>query len=423
MDSTVAIVVFVVAFALIVSERVHRTTVALAGGVVMLVVGLEGYGQHEAFAAIDLNVIFLLVGMMVIVNVLSRTGIFQLLSVRAAKIARGNGVGLLLLLSLVTAVLSAFLDNVTTVVLMVPVTLILAETLNIRAAPLLIAEALASNVGGAATLVGDPPNILIASAADLTFVEFAANMAPLSVLTLALGLATVAVLARRELSVSEEARAAISSIDESRMIEDPRLLRLCLPVLALTIVGFLFHGALDLEPATIALAGAALLLLVTRRDPHEALREVEWSTIFFFVGLFMMVGGLETVGVLADVAEFVADLSGRDPTGTSLLLLWVSGVLSGVVDNIPYTTATIPVVADLNTQIDAGDTLWWALAMGADFGGNLTIVGASANVLVANLAARGGNPISFLEFARYGVPVTLLSLLLSSLYLWLRYLS
>src|SRR3972149_4169680 len=274
MDSTVAIVVFVVAFALIVSERVHRTTVALAGGVVMLVVGLEGYGQHEAFAAIDLNVIFLLVGMMVIVNVLSRTGVFQLLSVRAAKIARGNGVGLLLLLSLVTAVLSAFLDNVTTVVLIVPVTLILAETLGIRAAPLLIAEALASNIGGAATLVGDPPNILIASAADLTFAEFAANMALLSALTPALGLGAVAVLARRELRVSEEARQAINSIDKSRMIEDPRLLRLCLPVLALTIVGFLFHVALDPEPAPIALAGAALLLLVPRRDPHEALREV-----------------------------------------------------------------------------------------------------------------------------------------------------
>ncbi len=422
MDSSVAVAIFVVAFALIVSERIHRTTVALAGGIVMLLAGLEGYGQHEAFEAIDLNVIFLLVGMMVIVNVLSRTGIFQFLSVRAAKLARGHGIGLLVLLSLVTAVLSAFLDNVTTVVLIVPVTLILAETLEIRAAPLLIAEALASNIGGTATLVGDPPNILIASAADLTFVEFITNMAPPSVLTLALGLLAVAALARRELRVDPEARETIMALDEARMIEDPRLLRLSLAVLSLTMIGFVFHSALGIEPATVALGGAALLLLVTGHNPHDALREVEWSTIFFFVGLFMMVGGLEAVGALREVAGFVADLSGRDPVGASLLLLWVSGILSGIVDNIPYTTAMTPVVAELNTQVDAGKTLWWALAMGAGLGGNLTIVGASANVLVANLSARGGQTISFLEFARYGVPVTLLSLLLSSVYLWLRYL-
>jgi Na+/H+ antiporter NhaD/arsenite permease-like protein len=423
MDAPVAVAIFVVAFVLIIGERIHRTTVALAGAVLMVFVGIEGYGQEEAFSKIDLNVIFLLVGMMIIVNVLSRTGVFQWLSIRSAKLVHGHGLGSMLALSVVTAVASAFLDNVTTVILITPVTLILADSLQVRPAPILIAQALASNIGGAATLVGDPPNILIGSAADLTFVDFAVNMAPISLITLAPSLALIAWLARHELNVAEQSRAAIMALDEDQLIVDPHLLRLSLAVLMTTIVGFVFHGVLGLEAATIALAGAALLLLVTREDPHETLREVEWSTILFFVGLFVMVGGLESVGVLEDVAQSVADLAGGSETTTALLILWLSGGLSGIVDNIPYTTATIPVIMELNRELEAGDTLWWALAMGADLGGNLTIIGASANVLIANLSARGGQPISFWEFFRYGSGVTLLSLLLSSGYLWLRYLS
>ena len=418
-----AVLIFAITFAFLISERVHRTTASIAGAMAMIVVGIEGYGQKEAFAAIDLNVIFLLVGMMIIVNLLATTGVFQWLSVRAAKMARGRPLLLVLLLSLVTAVASAFLDNVTTVILVAPVTLILANTLEVKAAPILIAQALASNLGGASTLVGDPPNILIASGAGLSFTEFAAHMAPVSVLSLLGGLGTLAFLMRKDMVASPDAAERILQLDDSNLIVDPSLLRRGLAVLALTIVGFVFHGALDLEPATIALSGAALILLVSNADPHHVLRDVEWTTVVFFVGLFVIVGGLEHTGVLADVAKGIRDVSGGSETAAAFLLLWVSALLSGVVDNIPYTAALIPVVANLKEDIGGGDVLWWSLAIGADFGGNLTIIGASANVLVANLAARGGSPIRFWDFVRYGAPVTLVTMSISSLYIWLRYLA
>ena len=422
METNIAVAIFVVAFALIINERIHRTTAALVGAMLMVMVGIEGYAQEQAFDAIDFNVIFLLVGMMIIVNVLSRTGVFQWLSLRAAKSVGGHGIGILVALSAVTAIASAFLDNVTTVILIAPVTLILADALQIRPTPILVSQAMASNIGGAATLVGDPPNLIISSAADLTFVDFIANMLPISLITLVPALALVAWLSRDSLKIPEHARTAILNLDDSQIIAEPRLLRITLGILLLTVIGFIVHGVLDLEPATIALAGAALLLLVVGEDPEKTLREVEWSTVFFFVGLFIMVGGLEAVGVFETVSEEVISLSGNSVSASAFIILWVSGLLSGFVDNIPYTAAMIPVVADLEADLDANRTLWWALAIGADFGGNLTIIGASANVYIANLAARGGEPISFWEFTRYGLPVTLLSLALASAYLWLRYL-
>jgi Na+/H+ antiporter NhaD/arsenite permease-like protein len=421
-DTTLAVLIFAVTFVVLVTERVHRTTAALAGAVTMIAAGIEGYGQESAFQAIDLNVIFLLVGMMIIVNMLARTGLFQWLSVRSAKLVKGNGLGVMVMLSLVTAFASAFLDNVTTVILLAPVTLILADTLEIRAAPILIAQALASNIGGAATLVGDPPNILIASGGGLSFAQFAANMAPLSIISLAAGLATLALLAGPALHVSASAREGVLELNESGLIADQALLYRALFVLGLTIVGFILHSALGLEPATIALAGAALLLLVTREDPHQILRDVEWTTILFFAGLFVVVGGLEHTGVLVDIADAINDLSGGRIEVASMLLLWVSALLSGIVDNIPYTTALIPVVAQLKEDLHAGNVVWWSLAIGADFGGNFTIIGASANVLVANLASRGGSRISFGEFFRYGAPVTVVTMVIATGYVWLRYL-
>ena len=423
-DTTVAAVIFVVTYVIIVSERVHKTAAALAGAVVMI--GLHVLDQEEAFDAIDFNVIFLLAGMMMIVNILGKTGIFEWVAIRSARMGQGRPLRILIILSLVTAVASAFLDNVTTVVLIAPVTMFVAGSLGVSAVPFLIAEALASNIGGTATLIGDPPNILIASGpANLDFNDFLLNLAPIILIILGFWLLCARFLFFRGVTVDEDARARVMAMDEREVLTNPTLLRTSLIVLGLTLVGFLLHGALDYEPATIALMGAAALLVITREEPHEILRDVEWNTLFFFIGLFMVVGGVEKVGILEDVGEWASDITAGSRTAATLLLLWMSAFLSGIVDNIPYTTAMIPVVEEMNQGLGTGHeerSLWWALALGADLGGNLTVIAASANVIVANLAERGGQRIPFWLFFRYGVVVTAGSMVISSLYLWLRYL-
>ncbi len=422
-DTQVAAAIFTATYVVIVSERVRKTTAALVGAVLMILVGV--LDQEQAFKAIDLNVIFLLAGMMMIVNVVGKTGIFQWLAIRSAKLGRGDPLRILIILSLVTAVASAFLDNVTTVVLIAPVTLFVAGSLRVSAVPFLIAEALASNIGGAATLIGDPPNIMIGSAADLDFTSFLLNMTPVIVIVLVLYLLAARFLFFRGVAPTPEMRARIMELDEREVITDVGLLRVSLVVLGLTLVGFLFHGPLGYEPASVALFGAALILLVTRQDPHAVLRDVEWSTIFFFIGLFIVVGGVEEVGILERVGEEIAEVTDGSQTAATFLILWASALISGIVDNIPYTAAMIPVVREINGGFGDGqdsNVLWWALALGADLGGNLTVIAASANVLVANLARRGGERIPFLEFFRYGALVTAGTTVVSMAYLWLRYL-
>jgi Na+/H+ antiporter NhaD/arsenite permease-like protein len=425
-DDVLAALIFGLTYLAIISERVPKTAAALAGGALMIAVKLEGYDQRQAFAAIDLNVIFLLAGMMIIVSILAKSGVFPWLAVRSAKLAGGNPMRILVVLSLATAVLSAFLDNVTIIVLIAPVTIFIAGALEVRAVPFLISEALASNIGGTATLIGDPPNILVGSAAGLDFISFVTNLAPVVVLILVLYLLLAPRLFSKQLAVHPDVRARIMAMDERGLISDPRLLWLSTVVLGLTFLGFLLHGPLGYEPATVALLGAAVLLVLSRQDPHEVLREVEWSTLFFFVGLFVVVGGLDWVGLLSDAGEKMSDLTGGNTTAAALAVLWLSGLLSGIVDNIPYTTAMIPVVREMGAGLGGNggprDVLWWALALGACLGGNLTIVAASANVLVANLAERGGQRIRFWEFFRYGSLVTLLSMVVGSVYIWLRYL-
>jgi Na+/H+ antiporter NhaD/arsenite permease-like protein len=424
-DAQLAVAIFAITYALIISERVHKTTAALAGAVA--VIAFHVLDSEEAWEAVDLNVLFLLAGMMIIANATARTGVFQWIAIRSALLARGDPMGVLLLLCAVTAVLSAFLDNVTTVVLVAPVTIVVAETMGVRLVPMLIAEAIASNIGGAVTLIGDPPNILIGSYAGLSFVDFTLGVGPGALLALLGYLALVRWRARGEMRGSPEVRARVMALEYDGLITDVRLLRICLGVLAVTISGFLLHGVLGYEPSAVALAGAIALLLITRIDPHEAFREVEWSTLFFFVGLFIVVEGLDSTGVLGRVGETAADVSGGSLPFATMLILWMSAVLSGVVDNIPYTATMLPVVRALGDDLGGHDTqarvLWWALAMGADLGGNLTVIGASANVLVANLAARSGHRISFWEFMRHGVPATMLTVAISSLYLWLRFLA
>lgn len=415
----ISLVVFIATYALIATERVHKTIAAMGGGVAMVLLGIVT--QEQAFEEIDFNVIFLLAGMMILAGIVRRTGVFGWLAVRAARFAGGDGYRVLVVLSVITAIASAFLDNVTTVVLVGPITLFLAARLGMSPFPLIVSEILASNIGGTATLIGDPPNILIGSAADLDFGAFLLHMAPLSVLLLVLYLAAARWLFRGQLDTDPELRASLLALDERGMITDPGLLRSSLVVLGLTLLGFLLHGVVGYEPATVALTGAVALMVVARADPHEVLRDVEWPTLFFFIGLFMLVAGVIEVGLIDAVAGGIVTVTGGALGTTSLLVLWVSAFLSGVIDNIPYTATMIPVVEQLAAGHES-DPLWWALAIGADLGGNATIIGASANVILAAMAEREGHPITFGAFLRYGLPVTLGSIVVSTAYIWLRYL-
>ncbi len=422
MDPAVALtaLIFVATYALIATERIDKTVAALLGGTAVVVVGI--IDQQEAFGAIDLNVIFLLAGMMVMASILRRTGFFQWLAIRSVKIAGGEPFRLLLVLSVVCAGLSAFLDNVTTVVLIAPVTLYIATVLRVSPVPFLISEILASNIGGAATLIGDPPNILIGSAAELGFLDFLANMGPVVLVILIVFLLMTRVLFGRDLEVHADVRDAVLALDEREVLTDAPLLRLSLVVIGATIVGFLLATPLGLEAGTIALLGAAVLLLLSRLEVEPVLREVEWPTLFFFVGLFMLVEAVVHVGIIDSIAAGLLDLTGGDPTVTTIGLLWLSGIASAIIDNIPYTATMIPVVQQMGLAGLPLEPLWWSLALGACLGGNATIVGASANVVVANMAGRAGHGISFFHFLRYGLLVAAVSLVMSSVYLYGRYL-
>lgn len=411
--------IFLITYGLIVSERVHRTIAALLGGVAIIIVGV--LEQEQAFHAIDWNVIFLLAGMMMIANVLRETGVFQWIAVQSVRLGKGNPYAIMVILVLVTALTSALLDNVTIVILMAPVTLFIAASLGVNPVPFLIAEILASNIGGTATLVGDPPNILIGSAADIDFVTFATNLAPIAILILIAFIGLTWLLFRKDLHVEKGKQSSLEAMDASELITNRPLLRKSLIVMAGVILGFLIHGALHLEPATIALAGATVLMLWGRMDLDHILEDIEWTTLFFFIGLFIVVEALVEVGIIEAVAQAALRLTGGNLRTTSMLLLWLSGVASGIVDNIPYTATMIPVVKNLGDAMPV-DPLWWSLALGACLGGNATLVGAAANVVVANLAAKSGHPVSFGHFLRYGAIVTIMSLVLASLYVWLRYL-
>jgi len=420
MEPWIALAIFVATYGAIASDRVDRTLAALLGAVAVILAGIVS--QEAGFAAVDWNVIFLLFGMMVIAGVLRRTGVFGWLAVRTVRVARGEPMAILLLLAGITALLSAFLDNVTTIVLLVPVTLYIATTLRLSPIPFVLAEVLASNIGGTATLIGDPPNILIGSASGLTFADFLVNLTPVIILILAASAVVLAVVFRGRMTLAPGVREAVLAIDETDFISDHRLLRLGLLVLALTIAGFLFATVIHQQPATIALLGAAVLLLLARLEPEELIREVDWSTLLFFVGLFVLVEGLVATGVIATLGTGLAELTGGDQAVTTLGLLWVSAIASAFVDNIPYTATMIPVVQQLGASGLAVEPLWWALALGACLGGNATIIGASANVVAASAVARAGYPIRFGQFLRIGGMVALLSLLISSLYVWVRYL-
>ncbi|GLZ03116.1 membrane protein [Actinomadura sp. NBRC 104412] len=428
MGAVAAVVIFVAAYVLIATEWIDRTKVALGGAALMLL--LHVTDAEKAFfseeTGVDWNVVFLLLGMMVIVSVLRRTGVFEYLAIWAAKRARGRPYRLLLMLVLITATASALLDNVTTVLLVAPVTFLVCERLGLDVVPYLIAEVMASNIGGAATLVGDPPNIIIAGRAGLSFNDFLVHMAPLIILLMAVFCLLCRWLFRGAFRYDEARVAEVMALEEREAVTDRRLLIQGLAVLALVVAAFVLHPVLHYEPSVVALLGAGLLIAATRVTTEQALAEVEWPTLVFFAGLFVMVGGLVETGVIGEVSQAAARATEGRLDLAAMLLLWGSAGLSAIVDNIPYVATMSPIVADLvhSAGSSGGDpaVLWWALAFGADLGGNATAIGASANVVVLGIAARNGTPIGFWTFTRYGLVVTVITIALTTPYLWLRYL-
>ncbi|SFA81465.1 Na+/H+ antiporter NhaD [Cohnella sp. OV330] len=418
-----AIGIFLIIYALIVSEKIHRTVVAMIGGVVMIAGGIVD--QETAIRHIDFNTLGLLIGMMIIVSVVSDTGLFRAIAVLAAKRAKGEPVRILILLAILTAVASAFLDNVTTVLLMAPVTFGIARQLRVPPVPFIIAQFMASNIGGTATLIGDPPNIMIGSAEkSLTFMSFIWNLAPIAGIVLLVYIPFYIWLFRKQIRTTPELKAELLRMEASDLITDRRLLAKSLTVLGLTIAGFFLHQSLHLESATVALAGAFLLLLLAgERKMEEAFTRVEWTTIFFFIGLFVLVSGLVETGVIAELAARAIDWTGGDLVASSMLILWLSAIASAFLDNIPFVATMIPLIQEMGRMgVTDLEPLWWSLALGACLGGNGTLIGASANLIAAGMSAKEGHPIRFLAYMKIGFPLMLLSIVLCSGYIYLRYL-
>jgi len=417
----IATAIFLITYAVIVSEKIHRTVAALSGAALVML--LKIIDLEKSVEAIDFNTIGLLVGMMIIVGITRRTGIFEYLAIRAAKGSQGEPLRIIAALSLITAVLSALLDNVTTVLLVVPVTFAIARQLEVTPLPFLVAEILASNIGGTATLIGDPPNIMIGSATALGFMDFLFNLTPVVVVVYVLTIFIIRLVYRKQLVTRPELQAGIMELDERETIKDPVLLRRSLFVLSLTVFGFVLHQYVHLESSVIALGGASLLLLITRQDPERPLQSVEWPVIFFFIGLFVVVGALVEVGVVEAVAGWALGLTGGSILPTGILILWLSAIASSFVDNIPFVATMIPLIQDMGRLGGITDLnfLWWSLSLGACLGGNGTIIGASANLIVIGMAEKRGELITFTGFLKVGFPLMLMSILISTAYLLLWY--
>lgn len=418
-----ALLIFLASYGLIISEKIHRTIVALIGAAVIIIVGifLQFYDQHAAINAIDFNTIGLLIGMMIIVEIMKHTGLFQYVAIKGAKKVKGRPWPIMVIFAVITAIFSALLDNVTTVLLLVPITIVICDNLHVNPKPFLLVVIFSSNIGGTATLIGDPPNILIGSAAGLSFMDFVKNLAPI---VLVMFLAVIPFFYwryKKRIQTEQKYMDNIMRLNEKESIKDKKLLTKSLIVLGIVILGFIFHGALGLEAATIAIFGAGLLLLLENENLEKALHGVEWTTIFFFVGLFVLVGGLENTGVLSWIAEKIIELTQGDLAITSTLILWGSAFLSAFVDNIPFVATMIPLIQDMGTTFSNLNPLWWSLALGACLGGNGALVGASANLVVAGMSEKAGYKISFVEFLKTGLIIMIITVAISNIYLWLRY--
>lgn len=427
-----AALLFVITYVVVMTEKVNRAIVALVAAGLMIILGI--LNQEAAIRGIDFNTIGLLIGMMLIVAVTRQSGIFQFLAIWAAKKVNAQPWGILVMISLVTAVTSAFLDNVTTVLLVVPVTLLITEELKVKPYPYLFAMIFSSNIGGTATLIGDPPNIMIGSATGLTFNDFAYNLSPVIFVIMAATLIPIYFIWGRHLRATAEDRQRVMQFNEYEAITDPTLLKYCLIVIGLVVAGFVLARFLGLEAATVAMFGAALLLLLANfgrsadeQSKHvlDAFNEVEWITIFFFVGLFIVVHGVDSTGLLRLLADKMLALTGGDLTATSMVILWSSAILSAIIDNIPFVATMIPLIKAMAPTFGGPEglmPLWWSLSLGACLGGNGTLIGASANLVVAGFAERAGQPIRFVQYTLMAFPIMLLSIVISMIYLQMRYL-
>jgi len=428
----VATLLFVAVYAIIMSDKVNRAIIALLGAGLVILLGIAT--QHEAMGAVDFNTLGLLLGMMLIVNITRRSGLFQYVAIWSSKKVNARPWGILLMMSIVTAVFSAFLDNVTTVLLTVPVTMLITEELRVKPYPYLFAQIFASNIGGTATLIGDPPNIMIGSATGLTFNDFGIALTPIIIVIMAATMVPLYYIWGRHLHAADEDRQRVMNFNEREAITDARLLKQSLTVIALVIAGFMLQRQIGIEPATIAVFGAAVLLLLDNfgkepeeqsKNVHAALSEAEWITLMFFLGLFVLVFGIQKAGLIDMMAEALLKATGGDFNVTALAILWASAILSAFIDNIPFVATMIPLIKAMAPTF-GGDAalvpLWWALSLGACLGGNGTLIGASANLVVAGLAERAGTTFRFMEYLKVAFPLMLISIVLSHVYLFLRYL-
>ncbi|MBT8763767.1 ArsB/NhaD family transporter [Desulfohalobiaceae bacterium Ax17] len=435
-----ATLIFVISYAVIVSEKVHKTKVALFGAALVLItkILLQHEALHDIELGVDWNVIFLLISMMIIINVMTKTGVFQYVAIKSAKVAKGEPYTIMAIFAVITAIGSAFLDNVTTVLLLAPVTLLIAEQLEVDPVPYLITEALASNIGGTATLIGDPPNIMIASKAGLNFMDFIIHLTPAVIIIFIIWMLCWKIIFGKRLHVEQKNKERVMAMNENELIKNPLLLKKSLFVLGLTVIGFILHGVFHYEPATVALMGAATLLLISGEEPHEILAEVEWPTIFFFIGLFIIIGGTVKVGLIELMSQKMIQITNPQPDNMltlSMVLVWFSAIASAIVDNIPFVATMNPLLIDMvhkvygltdaatmeHIQHAAMMPVWWALALGACLGGNGSPIGASANVIVVGMSEKAGHKITFIRFLKYGVPVTIMTIALAMVYIYVRY--
>ncbi len=412
-------IILIIVYVLITLEKLPRVVLALLGASLLLI--FRSVTQEEAFHYIDFNVIFLLVGMMILVNILKETGGIRWLAIWTAKKVNGSGVLLMIYFAFLTAFVSAFLDNVTTVLLIGAVTIAIAKDLKINPVPYLITQVIASNVGGTATLIGDPPNIMIGSAAGLDFNQFIFHLTPVVLIILPVNICTLYFIYKGQLNISNTAKKELEEMSLKGVVTHKKLLIKTLVVISFVILGFFFHASLGLEAGTIALAGASVLLIFENKK--DIWDDVEWTTIFFFIGLFIIVGAVEKVGTIHYLSELVFKLSKGSYETTVIAILWMSGVLSALLDNIPYTATMIPLIKNLGTHYQDLKPLWWALSLGACLGGNGTLIGASANIIVADMANKSKHPITFMEFLKVGSIVMIEALIICSVYLWVRYLN
>lgn len=418
-EAVISVIVFLLVMAAIISEKIHRAVAAMAGAVILLL--FHVLSVDEATTYVDINTIGVLVGMMLFVAVVKNSGLFEYVAIKAAKLTKGRPMAILVVFAIITAVLSAFLDNVTTVLLIGPMTIAITQMLEVNPIPYLLSQIMASNIGGTATLIGDPPNIMIGSAAGLSFMDFVVNTGSVIVIILAVTVLIYYFMYRGQISVIEENMHKVMELDENRSIKDKPLLIKSVIMTVVVVIGFVFHSQLQVESATVALFAAGFMLVFGKQDAEEIILGVEWSTILFFIGLFVVVGGMQKSGVITSLAELMMEFIGNNEALGIVIILWVSAIISSFLDNIPFVATLIPLILTMESGGVDVTPLWWALSLGACLGGNGTLVGASANVVLAGVSAKNGYPITFMQYTKTGFPLMLISILISTVYLLLRF--